>query len=55
MDAKFGTIYCTISDVRIILYFQLQVPPNFTDCNETYADIKEQMEIYKTQNFKFFS
>ena len=37
MDTKFGRIYCEISDVRIFLYFQLQLPQNVTDRNETYG------------------
>ena len=37
MDFKFGRIYCAISDVRKKNYFQLQLPQNVTDCNETYG------------------
>ena len=37
MDIKFGRIYCAISDVIIFLYFQLELPHNFTDHNETYG------------------
>ena len=37
MDTKFGRIYCAISDVRIFLYFQLQLPQNFPNHNETYG------------------
>ena len=40
MDTKFRRIYCAMSDGRIILYFQLQLPQNFTDCNETYGILK---------------
>ena len=40
MDAKFGITYCAISDIRIFLYFQLQLPQNFTDSNETYSILK---------------
>ena len=40
MDTKFEIIYCAISDVRILLYFQLQLPQNFTDRNETYGILK---------------
>ena len=40
MDTKFGRIYCAISKVRKFLYFQLQLPQNATDCNETYGILK---------------
>ena len=40
MDTKFGRIYCTITDVRIFLYFQLQLSQKFTDHNETYGILK---------------
>ena len=37
MDTKFGRIYCAISDVRNVLYFQPQIPQNVTDRNEAMA------------------
>ena len=37
MDTEFERIYCAISDFRI---FQLQLPQNVTDCNETYGILK---------------
>ena len=40
IDTKFGRIYCAINDIRLFLYFQLQLPPNFTDRNETYGILK---------------
>ena len=36
MESKFGRTYCAISDSRIFFYFQLQLPQNVTDGNETY-------------------
>ena len=40
MDTKFGRIYCAISDVRNVFYFQLQLPQNFINRNETYGILK---------------
>ena len=37
MDTKFGRIYCAMSDVKNLFYFQLQLPQNFIDHNETYG------------------
>ena len=40
MDTKSGRIYCAISDVRNVFYFQLQPPQTFIDHNETYGILK---------------
>ena len=40
MDTQFSGIHCAISDVIIILFFQLQLPQNFTDRNETFDILK---------------
>ena len=40
MDTKYGRIYCAISDIRNVLYFQHQLPQTFTDLNETYGILK---------------
>ena len=56
MDTKFGRSYCAISDVRNLVYFQLQLPQNFTNRNETCglkSYIKELMGVYKSLNLKF--
>ena len=46
-DTKFGRIYCAISDIRIFLYFQLQLPQHFTDRNETYGILKSEWRSAK--------
>ena len=47
MDTKFGRIYCAISYFRNLLYFQLQLPQNFTYRNETYGIIKSWWSLQK--------
>ena len=39
MDIKLGRIYCAISEYKF-LHFQLQLPQNDTDRNETYSILK---------------
>ena len=40
MDTKIGRIYWTISDDRNFLYFELELPQNYTDHNESYGILK---------------
>ena len=41
MDTKLGRIYCAISDIRILLYFQLQQPQNFKELMGVYKSVSE--------------
>ena len=40
IGTTFVIIYCAISDVRIFVYFRLQLPKNVTNPKETYSTLK---------------